>query len=190
MKIKKILAMAAALAMAAVCAANTGMTALAEDDDTIMEDEAEAIYDEPHMGEGYYICRISFHDGVPEIYNEDGDIYDIWGEESGYMLEGETREDIENAVAERMREQFVSIGANPDDYGFDVYAYFYDDYDLTPEEFLDFMNGDILRRDSERNKPATDVPNPVTGAGLPCTAAALTVLSAVGIFAINKNERK
>lgn len=201
MKIKKILAVAAVLAMAALGTANAGMTAFAgteddtlnyypleENDDTLVEDEAEAIYDEPYKGEGYYVCRISFHDGVPEIHDENGDIYAIWDEEGGYMQEGETRKDVENAVAESMREQLVSIGADPDDYGFDVYVYFYDDYDLTSEEFFDFVNEDILRRDSERDKPTANVPNPVTGAGLPCTAAVLAVLSAAGIFAANKKK--
>ena len=155
-------------------------------DNDIAEDEPEAIYDEPLGGEGYYVCHISFHDGIPDIHDENGDAYDIWVDESGYIREGETREDIENSVAEDMRNQLVSLGVNP--YAFDVYVYYYDDYDLTPTEFNNFVIEDIFRRDSERDTPTANVPNPVTGAGLPCSAAGLAVLSAAGIFAVNKKK--
>lgn len=188
MKINKILA----AVLAAACAAGMGITAFAEDsfpfEDDTLEDAAEAVYDEPRKGEGYYVCRIVFHDGVPEIRDENGDIYGLWEETAGYIREGETRESVKNSEENDMREQLAAAGANPDDYGFDVYLYFYDDYDLTPEEFWDFVQEDIGKRGSERDNPITGVSNPVTGTALPLGAAALAVLSGVGILASGRRK--
>lgn len=189
MRIKKILAAVPAL----ICAAGMSITAFAEDrfpldgdDDTLYEAEEASIYDD--IREGYYICHISYHGGAPEIYAEDGSGYSLVGEIGGYIGGGETRESVEKEITESVRNDFVSIGVNPDDYAFDVYAYFYDDYDLTPEEFLNFVNEDIFRRDSERDTQTSEVPNPVTGTGLPIAAAALSALSVAGVLAVGRKK--
>lgn len=193
MKTKKILA---AVLSAALCTANAGMTAFSyqeprviadEDSGEPAEDTAEEVYDKPQGGDGYYVFHISYHN-ESELYAEYGDDNLITYEISGYMQKGETRESVENNALEYMLSDYALMGIDPDKYGFDVYTYFYDDYDLTFEEFLDFVEEDILRRDSERDNPTAEVPNPVTGTGLPCAAAALAVLSGAGIIAVNKKR--
>ncbi|MCM1478166.1 MAG: hypothetical protein NC085_00620 [Muribaculaceae bacterium] len=89
---------------------------------------------------------------------------------------------------EQVREQFVSMGVDPGDYGFEVYVYFFDDYDYTPEEFLNFIPEDIARREQERiygsAAAGEEVPNPVTGGGFPylsCGAAIAAVLALDGV---------
>lgn len=153
-------------------------------DNDIAENETEAIYDEPHKREGYYTYHVSFHDGAPKLYDINGDAYDFWVDGGGYIREGETRENIENSVAEDMRDQLASMDVNPDDYAFDVYVYYFDDYALTSTEFNDFVIDDIFRRDSERDAQTAEVPNPVTGTCLPFTEAALAALSVAGIIAV------
>lgn len=156
-----------------------------------LTEEAEvSVGDEIHRGEGYYECRISFHGGEPRIYDENGVEYDLGGIDSGYLKEGETRENVENETIENMKGQFVSIGVNPDDYPFDVYTYFYDDYEFAFEEFLDFISDDIARREWEREHgdDNAEVPNPPMGTALPYGAAALAVLSGICLAAANKKS--
>ena len=157
-------------------------------DNDITEDEPEAIYDEPHKGEGYYTYHVSFHDGAPKLYDINGDAYDFWVDGGGYIREGETREDIENSVAEDMRDQLASMDVNPDDSAFDVYVYYFDDYALNSTEFNDFVIDDIFRRDSERDTQAAEVLNPVTGTGLPIAAAVLAALSVAGVLAVGRKK--
>lgn len=180
MRIKKFLAVIAAAAFTFTM----GVTAFA--DDSPAEEELEvaeevSIEDEIRRGEGYYECHIVYHDGDPQIYSEDGDLYAIVGMIGGHVKEGETRESIEKDAAESIRINIAATGANPDDYGFEVYVYFYDDYDYTPTEFLDFIFEDIARRESERTAQPEEVPNPVTGNGFPygaviAAAAAISCL--------------
>lgn len=194
MNIKKAFSL---IISAAVCSAALALSAFAENDDIPETDDYEleaeevSVYDEIHRGEGYYVCHISYRGGVPDIYDENASAdYSLVGEIGGNLKEGETRESVVTETIEDIRNSFVTIGVNPDDYPFDVYAYFYDDYDLTPEEFLDFISEDILRRDWERDRPAEipDAPNPPMGTALPYGAAALAALSAVCITAANKKS--
>lgn len=185
MQIKKI---SAVIAAAAVTAA-MGVTAFAEDNiDDGSEAEEVSIYDEIRRGEGYYECHVSYRGGVPQIYDEDGVEYGFPDVIGGNLNAGETRESVENKTIESIKAQFVSIGANPNDYPFDVYTYFYDDYDLTPEEFLGFIGEDIARRENGRTAQTEEVPNPVTGTALPCGAAALAALSAICLAAADKKK--
>lgn len=186
MFLKKFLAVTAALVSVTFC---MGITAFADDiDDNELEAEEVSIEDEIRAGEGYYECHIVYHGGVPEIYDEDGVQYDLVGTIGGYVQEGETRESIEKDAAENIRQNIAATGADPDDYGFEVYVYFYDDYDLTPTEFLNFISEDIAKRESERLAPpeqavqteqVEEVPNPVTGNGFPYAVCG-TVFCAVG----------
>ncbi|MDE7289457.1 MAG: hypothetical protein K2N71_08170 [Oscillospiraceae bacterium] len=176
MQIKKILAVIAAAAVTFTM----GITAFA--DDSPAEEELEvaeevSIEDEIRKGEGYYECHIIYHGGVPQIYSEDGDIYDMVGMIGGHVKEGETRESIEKDAAESIRNDIAATGADPDDYGFEVYVYFYDDYDYTPIEFLNFISDDIARRESERTAQTEEVPNPVTGNSFPYGALFLAAAS-------------
>lgn len=188
MNIKKILAVIAAAAVTVTM----GVTAFAEDniDDDELEAEEVSIYDEIRRGEGYYECHVSYCGGVPQIYNVNGEEYSLVGVIGGNLKAGETRESVENETIESIKDQFVSIGANPDDYPFDVYTYFYDDYDLTPEEFLDFIGEDIARREWEREHgdDNSEVPNPPMGTALPYGAAALSALSAICLAAADKKK--
>lgn len=191
MRIKKILA----AIIAAAAAAALGVPAFAEDyDDDELEAEEVSIYDEIRRGEGYYECHIVYHEGIPQIYSEDGDIYDTIGTIGGNLREGETKESVKKDAEEQVREQFVSMGADPGDHGFEVYVYFFDDYDYTPEEFLNFIPEDIARRENERlngsdEAETEEVPNPVTGNAFPylsCGAAVCAAALACGIGKKNK----
>lgn len=200
MQIKKFLAVIAAAALTFTM----GVTAFA--DDSPAEEELEAaeevsIEDEIRRGEGYYECHIVYHEGEPQIYSEDGDHYAMVGVIGGHVKEGETRESIEKDAAESIRDNIAATGADPDDYGFEVYVYFYDDYDYTPTEFLNFISEDIARRESERTESertaqTEEVPNPVTGNGFPYgavfwAAAALSCMkTAVCTLSVRENFRK
>ena len=172
MGIKKFLAVIAAAAFTFTM----GVTAFAEDgpaEEELEVAEEVSIEDEIRRGEGYYECHIVYHDGAPQIYSEDGDLYDMVGTIGGHIQEGETKASIEKDAAESIRNDIAATGADPDDYGFEVYVYFYDDYDYTPIEFLNFISDDIARRESERTSQTEEVPNPVTGNSFPYGAVIL-----------------
>lgn len=189
MFLKKVLAVTAALVSVTFC---MGIAAFADDiDDNELEAEEVSIEDEIRAGEGYYECHIVYHGGTPQIYSEDGDLCEMVGTIGGYVQEGETRESIENDAAESIKHDIAAAGADPDDYSFEVYVYFYDDYDFTPTEFLNFISEDIAKRESERLAPpeqtvqteqTEEVPNPVTGSGFPYVSCAAVFCSAAALF--------
>ena len=165
-------------ASAAICLSAAVCTAFAEDgvpiDDEIVEDlglEDVSITDEIHRGEGYYECVVVYRNGSDEIY-DDGEEYALIGGMSGNLREGETRESIEKELTESVKAQYAAIGKNPDDCEFDVYVYFYDDYDLTPQEFLNFVREDSISR-GNRSESVSDNPPTGTKAAVPFAASAL-----------------
>lgn len=167
-------------ASAAICLSAAVCTAFAEDgvpiDDEIVEDlglEEVSITDEIHRGEGYYECVVVYRNGSDEIYDDDGEEYALIGGMSGNLREGETRESIEKELTESVKAQYAAIGKNPDNCEFDVYVYFYDDYDLTPQEFLNFVREDSSSRGQESVSA-----NPPTGTKTAVPFAASALLAA------------
>ncbi|MBD5138157.1 MAG: hypothetical protein HDT24_02455 [Ruminococcus sp.] len=178
---------------AAVCLSAAVCTAFAEDgvplDDEIIEDlglEEVSITDEIRRGEGYYECIVVYRNGSDEVYDDDGEAYALIGGMSGNLQEGETRESIEETLTESVKAQYEAIGKNPDDCDFDVYVYFYDDYDLSPQEFLNFVREDS----SSRGQESVSV-NPPTGNGMSAAFASVSaLLSAVCIALISSRKAK
>ncbi|MDE7301895.1 MAG: hypothetical protein K2N60_01095 [Oscillospiraceae bacterium] len=160
---------------AAVCLSASVGTAFAEDDvpidDDIIAEEEVPITDGILRGEGRYECEVVYRNGSDVVYDDNGEEYALIGGMSGKLQEGETRESVKEEMTESVKVQYEAIGKNPDDYDFDVYVYFYDDYNLTPQEFLDFVRDDIRSRRQESVSA-----NPPTGNG---TSADLAVVSAV-----------
>lgn len=141
-----------------------------------------AAYDEIRRGEGYYYCCINYRDGIPKIYNEEGEEAILTGAIDGYLKEGETLEDVERAAAEKTRKELMTVGADPDDYAFDLYTYFYDDYDYTTEEFYKFIYREELQREIAAVRSANvkkETSNPVTGNGFPYVCCGAAVLAAL-----------
>lgn len=171
MNIKKLFA--AISLSAAICLSAAAGAAFAED--FIEEDvgiEAVPITDEIRRGEGYFECYAVFGDGIAEIKDDSGEIYPLPDGMSGNLKEGETKETVKNDMTESLRFAISAAGADPDEYPFDVYVYLYDDYDYSPEEFLDFVNGDVYARKTG------SAANPPTGTAFPFTAAVCVQLSA------------
>lgn len=163
-----------------ICLSAAGGTVFAENgasEDYIEEDaglEAVPITDEIRRDEGYFECYAVFRDGIAEIKDDSGEIYLLPDGMSGNLNEGETKETVENDMTESLRFAISSAGADPDEYPFDVYVYLYDDYDYSPEEFLDFVSEDILARKTESSAevPSAEPPaqNPPTGTAFPFAA--------------------
>lgn len=78
-----------------------------------------------------------------------GEIYALIDGMSGNLKEGETKETVKENLTESIRLVISDTGADPDEYLFDVYVYLYDDYDYSPEEFLDFVGDEILAHKTE-----------------------------------------
>lgn len=174
--------------IAAVCLSAAVCTAFAEDDvptdDDITAEEEIPITDGIRRGEGYYECIVVYRDGKDSIYDEDGNAYSLISGMSGNLKEGATRESIEKEMTESVKVQYEAIGKNPDDYDFDVYVYFYDDYDLSPQEFLDFVSEDSSFRGQD-NASA----NPSTGTAAPF-AAGSALLSAACIALVGTRKAR
>lgn len=87
--------------------------------------------------------------------------YTLWSTEWAAILkEGETKETVKENLTESIRLVISDTGADPDEYLFDVYVYLYDDYDYSPEEFLDFVGDEILahKTESANETPSALVP--------------------------------
>ena len=173
----------------AICLSAAVCTAFAEDDvpidDDIIAEEEVPITDGIRRGEGYYECIVVYRDGKDSIYDEDGNACSLISGMSGKLKEGETRESIEKKMTESVKVQYETIGKNPDDYDFDVYVYFYDDYDLSPQEFLDFVAEDS----SSRGQNSISA-NPSTGTDAPFAAAASALLSAACIVLVRARKAR
>lgn len=167
----------------ALCLSPVVYTAFAEDDvpidDDIIAEEDVPITDGIRRGEGYYECIVVYRDGKDSIYDEDGNAYSLISGMSGKLKDGATRESIEKEMTESVKVQYDEIGKNPDDYDFDVYVYFYDDYDLSPQEFLDFVAEDS----SSRGQNSVSA-NPSTGTAAPFAAGVSALLSAACIASL------
>lgn len=174
---------AAMLLSAAICLSAAVGTAFAEDG--ISEDELEAeevsLTDEIRRGEGYYICAVIYQDDIDSICDENGECCALIGEIDGNLKEGETKEFVKKEAAEDVRYTLSAAGAG--EYPFDVYVYLYDDYDYSPEEFLDFVSEDVLVRKNE-----STAPNLPTGAPFPFAPAACASAAAACIARINKRK--
>lgn len=183
MNIKKLFP--AILISAAVCLSVSVCTAFAEDE--ILADDAEevSIADEIRRGEGYYECVVVYRSGSDEVYDDDGEACALIGGMSGNLQGGETRESIEKEMTESVKVQYEAIGKDPDDCEFDVYVYFYDDYDLSPQEFLNFVREDSSSREQESVSA-----NPPTGTDAPFAAAVSALLSAVCIALSSSRKAK
>lgn len=169
--------------VAAICLSAVVCTAFAEDDvptdDDIIAEEDVPITDGIRRGEGYYECIVVYRDGKDCIYDEDGNAYSLISGMSGNLKEGETRETIEKEMTESVKVQYADIGEPPDDSDFDVYVYFYDDYDLSPQEFLDFVS-----EDSSSRRQNSVSANPSTGTAAPFAALVSALLSAACIASL------
>lgn len=187
MNIKKLFPtipiVAAIYLSAAVC------TAFAEDDvpidDDITAEEEVPITDGIRRGEGYYECEVVYRSGSDVVYDDNGEEYALIGGMSGKLQESETKESIEEEMTESVKVQYEAIGKNPDDYDFDVYVYFYDDYDLSPQEFLDFVREDSSSRGRD-NASA----NPSTGTAAPFAAGIFALLSAACIVLVRAGKAR
>lgn len=166
--------------IAAVCLSTSVCTAFAEDfieEDVVIEEVP--ITDGIRRGEGYYECSVVYRDGIDSFYDDDGNAFSLIDGMSGNLKDGETRESVEKEMTESIRYDISAAGKDPDDYAFDVYVYLYDDYDYSPQEFLDFVAEDSLARGS-----GSASPNPPTGTktAVPfaaCTAAVAALMTAV-----------
>lgn len=166
--------------VSAICLSAAVCTAFAEDgvpaDDDIIAEEEVSITDGIRRGEGYYECIVVYRDGKDSIYDEDGNAYSLISGMSGNLKDGATRESIEKEMTESVKVQYDEIGKASDESAFDVYVYFYDDYDYTPEEFLNFVKEDSGSRGRD-NVSA----NPSTGTDAPFAAVVSALLSAACI---------
>lgn len=185
MNIKKLFT--AISASAAICLSTAVCTAYAEDgvptDDEIVEHvvaEEVPITDGIRRGEGFYECVVVYHDGIDSVYDEGGNAYSLIGSMSGKLKEGETRESVEQEALEEVRFTFSEAGRDPDDYDFDAYVYLYDDYDLSPQEFLDFAAEDSMSRGSKSESVSV---NPPTGTKTAVPFAASALLAACAALA-------
>lgn len=166
--------------IAAVCLSASVCTAFAEDfieEDVVIEEVP--ITDGIRRGEGYYECSVVYRDGIDSFYDDDGNAFSLIDGMSGNLKNGETRESAEKEMTESIRYDISAAGKDPDDYAFDVYVYLYDDYDYSPQEFLDFVAEDSLARGS-----GSASPNPPTGTktAVPfaaCTSAVSALITAV-----------
>lgn len=175
--------------IAAVCLSAAVCTAFADNaaEDFTEEDAAAEeipITDGIRRGEGYYEGAVIYRDGIDCVYDDDGNAYTLISGVSGNLKEGETRESVEQEATADINQVFTDIGKDPDDYAFDLYLYFYDDYDYSPEEFLDFVAEDSLARGSGNASP-----NPPTGTktAVPFAVSALLTACAT-LAAIGKTE--
>lgn len=176
---------------AAVCLSASVCTAFAEDDvpidDEIIEDlglEEVSITDEIRRGEGYYECEVVYRSGSDVVYDDNGEEYALIGGMSGNLQEGETRESIKEELTESVKVQYEAIGKNPDDYDFDVYVYFYDDYDLSPQEFLNFVSKDSSSRGQESVSA-----NPPTGNRTSADLAFVPALLSAACIALSSSRK-
>ena len=176
---------------AAVCLSALVCTAFAEDDvpidDEIVEDlglEEVSITDEIRSGEGYYECVVVYRNGSDEVYDDDGEAYALIGGMSGNLQEGETKESIEKELTDSVKAQYEAIGKNPDDCDFDVYVYFYDDYDLSPQEFIDFVIEDSRSRGQDGISA-----NPPTGNGTSADLAVVSALLSAACIALSSSRK-
>lgn len=186
MNIKKLFP--AMLISAAVCLSASVCTAFAEDDvpidDDIIAEEDVPITDGIRRGEGYYECIVVYRNGSNEVYDDDGEACALIGGMSGNLQEGETRKSIEEELTESVKAQYEAIGKNPDDYDFDVYVYFYDDYDLSPQEFLNFVREDSRSRGQEGVSA-----NPPTGNGTFVDLAFVSALLSAACIALSSSRK-
>lgn len=101
---------------------------------------------------------------------------------SGNLKESETKGTVKENLTESIRFVISDTGADPDKYPFDVYVYLYDDYDYSPQEFLDLVGEDILahKTESTNEVPSAAAPaqNPQTGTAFPSAAAVCALLAA------------
>lgn len=169
--------------VAAVCLSAAVCTAFADNtaEDFIEEDvgiEEVPITDEIRRGEGYYECEVVYRDGIDSVYDDNGNAYALIDGMSGNLKEGETRESVEKEVTESIRYNISAAGKDPDGYAFDVYVYFYDDYDYSPQEFLDFVAEDSLARGNRNASP-----NPPTGTKTAVPFAASALLASCAVLA-------
>lgn len=175
--------------VAAICLSAAVCTAFAEDDvpidDDIIAEEEVPITDGIRRGEGYYECEVVYRNGSDVVYDDNGEEYALIGGMSGNLKDGAARESVEKEMTESVKVQYEAIGKNPDDYDFDVYVYFYDDYDLSPQEFLDFVAEDSSSRVQD-NVSA----NPSTGTAAPFAAAVSALLSAACIALVGAKRAK
>lgn len=173
---------------AAVCLSASVCTAFAEDDipteDDIIAEEDVPITDGIRRGEGYYECIVVYRDGKDSIYDEDGNAYSLISGMSGNLKDGETRESIEKEMTESVKIQYADIGGPPDDSDFNVYVYFYDDYDLTPQEFLNFVAEDSRSRGQESVSA-----NPPTGNGTSADLAVVSALLSAACIALSSSRK-
>lgn len=152
-----------------------------------------AAYDEIRRGEGYYYCCINYRDGIPKIYSEDGEEAILTGAVDGYLKEGETLDDAEKAAAEKARKDLVAVGADPDDYVFDIYTYFYDDYDYTTEEFYKLIYREELQREIAAVHSANvkkEAPNPAMGNGFPYVSCGAAFCAAAVLLSVRAANSK
>ena len=165
-------------------------TAFAEDnvpkDDETVEDVLEEIpiTDGIRRGEGYYEGVVVYRDGIDSVYDDDGNAYALIGGIGGNLKEGETMESVEQETVEEVRHIFSEAGRNPDEYAFDIYLYFYDDYNYSPQEFLDFVTEDSIARGSE-----SILPNPPTGAKSVVPFAVSALLAACAALTMTKKAK-
>lgn len=173
---------------AAVCLSASFRTAFAEDDvpidDDIIAEEEVPITDGLRRGEGRYECEVVYRNGSDVVYDDNGEEYALIGGMSGKLQEGETKESIKEEMTESVKVQYEAIGKNPDDYDFDVYVYFYDDYDLTPQEFFDFV-----RDDSRSRRQESVSSNPPTGNGMAADFAFVSAVLSAACVALNLSRR-
>ena len=176
---------------AAVCLSASVCTAFAEDDvpidDEIVEDlgvEEVPITDGIRRGEGRYECEVIYRNGSDVVYDDNGEEYALIGGMSGKLQEGETRESVKEEMIESVKVQYEAIGKNPDDYDFDVYVYFYDDYDLSPQEFIDFVIEDSRSRGQESVSA-----NPSTGNGTSADLAVVSALLSAACIALSSSRK-
>lgn len=188
MNVKKLFA--AIPVAAAMCLFASVCTAFAEDnaaddfaEEDVMTEEVPITYG-IRRGEGFYEGAVIYQDGIDCVYDDDGNAYTLIGGVSGNLKEGETRESVEQKETAYIKQVFTDIGKDPNGYAFDLYLYFYDDYDYSPEEFLDFVAEDSLARGSGNASP-----NPPTGTktAVPFAVSAL-LASCAALAAIGKKE--
>ena len=174
---------------AAICLYASVCTAFAEDgipiEDDIIAEEEVPITDGIRRGEGYYECVVVYRDGKDSIYDEDGNACSLISGMSGNLKDGAARETVEREMIESVKVQYDEIGKAPDESAFDVYVYFYDDYDLSPQEFLDFVAEDSSSR-GENSVSA----NPSTGTDAPFAAAASVLLSVACITLVRTRKAR
>lgn len=175
---------------AAICLSVSVLTVFANDDvptdDEFIAAEEVPLTDGINRGEGYYEGVVIYQGGIDCVYDDDGNAYALTGGIGGKLKEGETRESVEQEAVAGIRQDFESAGKDPDDYAFDLYLYFYDDYDYSPQEFLDFVAEDSLARGSKNASP-----NPPTGTKTAAPFAALALAAAcASLSAIRKTKSR